>query len=90
MGWLKAASDGFTWLQVKEETCGSFVHLATQAGASAIFGRTRDGSASTLTLVAGHTKETKYVRSEKDVAMLLSDLADPEFTHWCQKAIREA
>lgn len=90
MGWNKPASDGFTWISVKEETLGSLVHLATQAGASTIFGRTRDGSAATMTLVAGHTKETKYCRSQQDVAMLVSDLADPDFISWAQKAIREA
>lgn len=90
MPWNRPASEGFTWISVKEETLGSLVHLATQSGASVIFGRTRDGSAATLTLVAGHTKETKYCRSQQDVAMLMSDLADPDFTHWCQKAIREA
>ena len=66
------------WHQVNKDMLHNFVSDVTNAGCAVIFGRTVNGSALSVCVLAGNDKQREYIGTLDDVEptfdMILSDL----------------
>jgi len=62
------------WGQVSRETLASFISLVTSEGCAVVLGRTINGSALSLCILAGSTKARDYIGNLDDVEPVMDSL----------------
>lgn len=65
-----------TWMQVDPHYLRSCVHDITSAGCAVVLGRTTNGSALSVCILAGNDKVRDYIGSMDDIEPVLEGLMD--------------
>lgn len=62
------------WADVSRETLAAFVHQVTDDGCAVVLGRTINGSALSVCILAGNQKERDYIANLDDVEPIFDSL----------------
>lgn len=62
------------WYQVPAEELRDFVHDCTMSGCAVVLGRTTNGSALSVCILAGNDKQRDYIGSMDDISPILQGL----------------
>jgi hypothetical protein len=65
-----------SWSAAGAESLRSFVSALTEAGCAVMFGRTTDGGALSLLVLAGNDKYREYITTPGDIMPTLLDVLD--------------
>jgi hypothetical protein len=74
--WAEAAELEFHWSDVDEHQLARAIDMVTRCGHGMVIGRTSDGGAGSICILAGETRPRIYVKDAEDAARRMDEMCD--------------
>ena len=74
--WAEDAEQGFHWSDVDEHLLARSIDMITRCGHGMVIGRTSDGGAGSICILAGDTRPRIYVKDAEDAVRRMEEMCD--------------